>query len=225
MIAISGGGLRTGSTMMWQVMRDILTNHGNGRATKIGDNISYFAEEWATSEEWYVYKMHGYHEALKPYHDRGKVIVTVRDPRDVIVSLSNYHNRPVDQIIQTDHLMHHNYRQLGKWYRTFGEFVYPFVYENFVGDMEKMVSHVAKIFGIYLFPRDIVEIADRWSLGRNMERAGKHRDHNHYEFLKGNHIHSGAIGQWRTALTEVQVEKIERIYSTYMKEFGYERVT
>ena len=224
MIAICAGLLRSGSVAMWQIMSEIVTVTENGKAPALGTNMPHFADKWAKSSQMYVTKLHTYHDSLKDYPqtDRAIAVMTVRDVRDVFVSLRYFRGDP-DWDTTFNTRAYKNYSK--EYYRWLAEFpvgnIIVVKYEDFMADRTGTVMDVADFMGMPVSEESAKAIDEKWNIPANKKRADENHEYSSPDFMAQRHIHSGESNQWEKELSLEQVLRIEDDHGEWLVKNGY----
>ena len=216
--------MRTGSVAMWQVMRELVLKDG-GRAPKLGTN--FFDEprfgKWAKEKKYILVKSHQYENVIADYVDDGliKVVVTIRDMRDVIVSLINFNNYGFKNAIAA-RAFRGNPKNYFEWLEEIPpEHLYIVKYEDFITDRPEIISKVSNFLDIDISDYEAVAIGKKWDIPANRKRAKERHNIDSPHYMSERHIHSGEVGQWRTALSKDEVEYIEEELWDFQVVTGY----
>lgn len=230
MLAICGGGMRTGSIAAFQLMREIVEVTGTGHASD-GSPLEEKGEKWAEDGRWIVAKQHGANPCIESYKHRVKVVVTYRNHLDVIVSLMHFKGVVFDRL-PDEHRLTSNIDCFYSWVEMFNDtpemlrdHVLPLRYEKtIVQDRDLAVLGIASFLGITMDRSRAIEIADKWSLEANKRRAREEHRQDSREFMSKRHIYRGYPGGWRQELTQEQVESLLSIkkISAWQEKMGYE---
>lgn len=229
MIIICCGMKRSGSTVQYQIAKEIIERNklGKGLGFVVADDFSRISEKYKNGPEMVVIKTHDFLEdKLQTLErDQYKAVYIYRDLRDVTVSIMAKGNRvfsrfmlsgALDQILEAD----------AKW-RTVDNLLIS-CYEFMIDNLAQEVRRIAEFLEIQLQEEEINLLAEQLSLGNQVKRI-KAVPNDEKEIKKGkqkqiyvdqksllheNHIHSGAYGQWKTSLTPVQIGIVESyVYS------------
>jgi len=223
MLVVAGGLQRTGSTYMWQMLGDIIEVNG-GIVTPRNQNPGHWAHEWANSEDTYLCKTHTYKSSFDEVIDRLKVIMTVRDPRDLVVSYAYLQETTPQNILYRGMFD----RVMDNW-RIWKEKVPA---QQFYIIRYEMLAQwpVAAMIGIWDFLdstviyRFLEDSAARWSLQNNRIRSRQRYDFRGREYVYRRLINNGEIGQFKNGSMKLTLEQIRRIEETakdYIQEYGY----
>lgn len=222
MIAVCGGLMRTGSIAMWQVMREIVLK-GDGNAPKLGTYFFKYSDTWAKKDKYTLIKTHDYHSSLADpiKNKRCKVVVTIRDQRDVVVSLMNFNDYGFDKAIAA-RAFKGNVKNYYEWIDKVPDDDLLIVkYEDFIGDRTTTILEVAEFLEINIAVGEAKKIDRKWNIQANRKRAkDKHKIDSH-NYMAGRHINSGEAEQWKTALTQEQVAYIEEELGKWFVSVGY----
>lgn len=230
MLAICGGLMRTGSVAMFQIMREIVEVRGVGFAPVLehGREGEHFDEEccrWASQPEVFVAKLHQYRTSLNcdsNGNPQVKVVMTVRDIRDVVVSLMHFR----DSDFATT--MHANaYKNWVKDYETWVNKIPEsnlliVKYEDMVADRFTTVLQVGRFLDIALNAPEASGIDKKWSAEANIGRAKEGHAVSSKDFMSHRHIYKGSFGMWRDELTEDEVQRVHDDHGEWLKDNGYE---
>jgi hypothetical protein len=228
MLAICGGLMRTGSVAMFQVMREIVESQGAGYAPTFPRNreLEYWEEhigEWVESDEVVVAKLHKWEDFLDPHVQELKVVMTIRDMRDVAVSLMNFRGGTFENAVHSE-AFKANTREEIRWNINGGEDrVMTVRYEDFVLVRAVTTKAVAEFLGITVTLSEAMTIEQKWNINANLRRARAGYPESHPEFMSERHIKSGKVGQWKKALTEEQIQYIQdRLGPMWFHDRGYD---
>jgi len=228
MLAICGGLMRTGSVAMFQVMREIVESTGTGYAPIFPRNheLEYWEkhiDEWAHGDDIVVAKLHRWEDFLDPFALKLKVVMTIRDMRDVAVSLMNFRGGTFENAFHSN-AFKGNLTEEIRWTINGGEDrVMTVRYEDFILVRAVTTKAVAKFIGIDISLSEAMQIEQKWNINANLRRAKAGYTEDHPEFMSERHIKSGKAGQWKTALTEEQIKTIQdHIGPTWFHDRGYD---
>lgn len=226
MLAVCGSAMRTGSVAMWQLMRALVLEAGKGKVPPLGSYDGTYDElsKWSRTDDWTVLKMHLPVEDLyKIPPDRSKVVVVVRDLRDVVVSLMNFNKWDFNTAFHARGVRG-NVTALERWrdYCPPGHLL-EFKYDFFI-QHRLMVGKVLNEW-LYLGLSDLVidHKQRQWDINANKLRSKKTGLHpQDPEYMSRRHISSGASNQWKTALTPEQIKTVEKEYGWWLEVNGFE---
>lgn len=236
------GTYRTGSTTHYQMTRDIVEETGNGIGTgyHTEDRLREFD---AVSDQRYVvckvfeYLPQGFrsktsHGELIYRQKRLKAIVSVRDPRDIIVSMRKRDDqrggKPFDfKCVATEEFPVW-LGQLGCWADLGPHIALISKFEDFTVNLLTEVRRIARHLGIELSGELAGVIAARYTIQAIQKRKEEHRkggpDKREDPWLPSiPGIVFGTSGHWRTWLDEEEREMVYEANSGFFERFGYER--
>ena len=213
MIAICGGLMRTGSVAMYQIMGAIVLVKEAGHtpvlphgieAEYVDDNVA----KWAKGDGVTVIKLHRWRESLEPVKDRIKVVMTIRDMRDVVVSLMRFRRGNFQSSVHSA-AFKGNIEGQAEWEEKVPrENLLTVRYEEFVPERRETIYKVANHIGRRVSAVQAADIDRTWDMAANIERAKKGYSSNHPEYMSERHIHNALSGKWATELTPEQVQEI-----------------
>jgi len=214
MLAICGGLMRTGSVNMFQIMREIAESQDKGYAPimPLNHEEEFFLEhlkEWANDTRRIVIKSHLWRNELEPYADKMKVIVTIRDMRDVVVSLMNFRNGTFESSLNSNAFKRNIVGQKEWQEKVPKKNLFVIKYEDFIHNRIAITERVADFIGVPVSRLGAFEIENKWNLSANLRRAKEGYPANSPYYMSERHISSGRDGQWKTALTEEQIAQVE----------------
>ena len=228
MIAICGGLMRTGSVAMFQIMREIVESQAIGFSPILptGKEVEYWKEhmgEWAYSKPLIVTKLHRWEDFLSEYKDDIKVVMTIRDMRDVVVSLMNFRGGGFEAAIHSN-AFKGNIREQAKWESVLDEkHLLKVRYEDFMLVRAVTTKQVADFLGVSLTLAEAMKIEQKWNINANLRRAKRGFTVKHPEFMSPRHIKSGKVNQWKTGLTHDQILEVQdRVGHEWFEDNGYE---
>lgn len=214
MLAVCGGLMRTGSVNMFQIMREITESRGAGYAPVLPLNHEeeFFVDhvaEWADGDECIVSKMHLWRDELEPLKENIRVVVTIRDMRDVVVSLMNFRDGTFESSLHSV-AFKRNIEGQAEWEdRVPPDNLLIVKYEGFIHNRVETTEIVANFMGVPVTKKEAHDIERKWNLSANLRRANEEHPHNSQNYMAKRHISSGRDGQWKSALTPEQIEQVE----------------
>lgn len=229
MIGMCAGLMRTGSVALFQLMRAVVVYKDIGHAPKlpVGSEGTYFnehVEEWANVDEMIVLKLHRWRESLAGHEHRMRTIVTIRDMRDVVVSLMNFRSTTFEKALASNAVTRGNVPGQAEWMEKVpSPNLLLLRYEDFVTNRETSTQMIARHLGTELSIWEASNIEQAWSIDANKRRARSNHNVTSENYMAKRHIHSGFVDQWKTALTQEQAEKVvETIGSKWFMTYGYD---
>lgn len=236
------GPYRSGSTTQYQMVRDIVEE------TKSGIGIGYHTEKKlkefdVDGEHRYIvckvfeFLPDGYHDIhddrqFKPsygktIHEEGRAraVVSVRDPRDIIVSMRkragdkfNFKQTVTDELPRW-------LDNATKWIDLGPELSYHSRFEDFTLDLHAEARRIAAFLDIKLGGKHARGIARRYTIAEQRKRDGEYNrppdeEKRHLPSVPG--IVFGTSGHWRTWLSELEARMIYQTNQEFFERFGYE---
>jgi hypothetical protein len=177
------------------------------------------------------------HEAYKPAYRR--VVLIVRDPRDVAVSCFHFTKRwrMIPEDMQIDDFVPQwiagSFYTYGTWDEWNGSWLgarrdtpnfWVFRYEDMVNDPAENLRRLAEALKLRVGPEDIQRAIENSRPDRLRELEKKQR--NKHRILRdglntSSYVRAATSGQWQAALSQNSVAAIESAWSKPMREFGY----
>jgi hypothetical protein len=220
--------MRTGSVAMFQIMREIVESQAAGFAPMFPARleIEYWEEnigDWTGETPLVIAKLHRWEDFLDPHALNLRVVMTVRDVRDVVVSLMNFRGGDYKSTVHSN-AFKGNIREQIRWEAHAGEErLLKIRYEDFVLARAATTRQVADFMGIKLSLSEAMRIEQKWNINANLRRSKQDHAPGHPEFMSPRHIHSGRANQWKTALTPEQILDVQdRVGREWFEENGYE---
>lgn len=226
------GMKRSGSTLQYQLVADIVERQNIGR--RIGylepREFTSLCSQHIDTPELLVVKTHAFlPEAEKLCRSEQALVFCVyRDLRDVAVSLSNKNGTTIEEILEKGEL-HACVSDLRSWTALPG--VELMKYEQMIANIPFAVAQVAEHLDVNLSEGQCIEIAKEYSrekqryriqeLCQSLKARGQESGYDSNSLLHENHIHSGAAGQWQQILTTDQVRQIENNFGCWLEEHNY----
>lgn len=170
-----------------------------------------------------------------------KAFYMIRDPRDIVISLSNFFKRDIDETIQ---LMNNEQFMLtgpnmmislcGSWsahYRTWATHARSAAidfaiikYEDLLIDPCQIFTQFLRIWGQPIDDARIKRAVERTKFSllqqKEIDEDFKERPSNVEHFFR-----EGRAGQWQDILTDEQISTIEKQHGAVMTEAGYKLIT
>jgi len=233
MLAICGGLMRTGSLAMFQIMREIVEVRGAGFAPVLehGNEGEHFDQEccrWACQPEVFVTKLHTYRDSLACENSqcefgspRIKVVMTIRDIRDVMVSLIHFKNSTFDSELHARAYTNFS-NEYHRWVDHIpAENLLIVKYEDMITDRFTTVLQVARFLDLALNAPEAKAIDRKWDITANVERAKAGHAISSKDFMSPRHIYKGQADVWQEELTEEQIKQVEDDHWDFLVENGY----
>ena len=205
-------------------------------------------------EDFSFFKSHHIFSSLNNYkyvdveQVRG-VIYIIRDPRDIVLSWSNYSNTSIDKsidfiinknsMISWDEYIYSNLPKntkpkvlISNWSNHINSIKkikneVPFLlikYEELINKKEKILNEIIYFFKKYYN----IEIINKDNKIKNIVESSNflklkkmEKDNGFKEKQKGNFFNKGIAGSWINSLNKKQIEKIESQFSKEMTQYDY----
>jgi hypothetical protein len=232
-----GGMMRSGSTVQYQITRELVVRSGAGRG--VGwiepDKFPITRDQYKDHEitQLLVVKSHYVPAGAVPLLQEMQAVVvySFRDIRDVVVSLMHKMHKSFWRIFLLTDYVRMNLKAYYQWTSYNQTLVSE--YGAMTEDLTREVMRIANHLAINVDDLTIRDIANRYSLGNQVRRikdfdyessgVALTRDHKYHPdlLLHNDHIHSGKTGQWKTDLTDFQTGLIECVAYTWLQEVGY----
>lgn len=161
------------------------------------------------------------------YYDGERIVLIVRDPRDVILSVMNYWNRPLDKAINAvidgkNPVAIHGPidRFYADWMELDGDLPYHIIrYEDLLADAHVKLGLVLR--ALRMRPvHSISDVVDRQSFGQR--KAGITDDLPYGKGIQNKHLWKGRAGLWTEYYTRAQAYSIHSHLGVHLRRFGYE---
>lgn len=229
------GMFRSGSTLQYNITRELVENYTNGTILGIdnGTQLPDISEmhRWLTS--YAVLKIHIHRKEIDTVIANGnavKGIYIYRDVRDVVVSWMNMRNQSFEDIDGPSFaaICVANYEA---W--THLPHVLVSRYEDMMaGNLLEEVNRIARFLNIDITPQQANAIAQKNTLEQQKDylnkfdfaHQGVHFDWTTYDpktLMHKNHVQSSQSGRWQEKLTSAQTHLIEDQVGDWLQAHGY----
>lgn len=218
---------RSGSTLVWQITRQLLDG-APGLRNPRGVSTEEYPAAAANPDDLLMAKVH-----FRPALDRdefpddgARYLYTYRDPRDVVASLyrkGRYKPDDPERGARPSRLIVR--RELrGDEFWTSKSDVWIGRYEDFRDDVPGLVRTLAGYLDVSVNDARVAEIVRAVDLAAQEERAKAAREHGVDDDLRvtSNHITDGREGAWRDTLTSEELVAIEAESARWLVEHGYD---
>jgi hypothetical protein len=218
---------RSGSTLVWQITRQLLDG-APGLRNPRGVSTEEYPAAAANPDDLLMAKVH-----FRPALDRAdfpddgaRYLYTYRDPRDVVASLyrkGRYKPDDPERGARPSRLIVR--RELrGDEFWTSKSDVWIGRYEDFRDDVPGLVRTLAAYLEIDVDDARVEQIVRDVDLAAQEERAKAAREHGVDDDLRvtSNHITDGREGAWRDTLTSEELVAIEAESARWLVEHGYD---
>ena len=218
---------RSGSTLVWQITRQLLDG-APGLRNPRGVSTEEYPAAAANPDDLLMAKVH-FRPALDrdEFPDEGaRYLYTYRDPRDVVASLyrkGRYKPDDPERGARPSRLIVR--RELrGDEFWTSKSDVWIGRYEDFRDDVPGLVRTLAAYLEVPVDDARVTEIVREVDLAAQEERAKAAREHGVDDDLRvtSNHITDGREGAWRDTLTSEELVAIEAESARWLVEHGYD---
>lgn len=242
MIVLCCGMKRAGSTVQYQITSELVESAGRGQDLGFitERNFGTVRSEFLDSPEIVVLKTHDVHAEERELIENNDIraIYIYRDLRDVAVSMMHKGDRPfhrfllgqdIDEIVEVDK----------KW-KTLRN-MYISRYEVMIDDLSEEGRRIANFLNLQVNDSIINQIAEKYSLDKQRQRITRFNFQEDgvttgeikqtinktttyldpKSLLHENHIHSGAINQWKTSLSPIQIRLLESYFYFWLIEHEY----
>ena len=226
MIFVCAGQRRCGSLAMYQIMRELVVNRAAGFGDFQGRAINQEAGQWVKDKRVRVLKYHRFRKALYPYIDQIKVVMTVRDPRDTVISIMNRWGYPFDQALKSKEFVD-NFIDYQDWLTKMPEINLKIVrYETLIDSRPRTIVEVGSFLGMDVSWQEAIYLASEWSIPANLARSKTEegQDVANRNYVPVRHINDGSTNQWQSILTNEQAIAVEIAAGDWMKNHNYRSV-
>lgn len=217
---------RSGSTLVWQITRQLLEGSPGLRNPR-GVSTEEYPTAAANPADLLMAKVH-----FRPALDRGdfpdegaRYLYTYRDPRDVVASLYRKGRFKPDDPERGARPSRLTVRRelRGDEFWTSKSDVWIGRYEDFRDDVPGLVRALAAYLDVPVDDARVASIVREVDLAAQEERAKAAREHGVDDDLRvtSNHITDGREGAWRDTLTSEELVAIEAESARWLVEHGY----
>ncbi|WP_339687042.1 sulfotransferase domain-containing protein [uncultured Nonlabens sp.] len=234
MVIFCSGMYRSGSTLQYQIVSEIIESENLGKRVEWLeiDSIMENIEAWSNDDSYWVVKCHEINEALMDYilrnQSRFRIIYIYRDLRDVFLShmIKNDLNF---KVLFESAFLDECLELYNKW--TSFSNIYISRYEDVINNMEKEICEINNYLKLSLTDSFILETAEKYSFHNQQKRIndirrGKLQVHKGLKFdsknlLHHNHLNKGEVGGWTNAFNDEQNEKLKIKLEPWLKNLNY----
>ncbi len=218
---------RSGSTLVWQIARQLLDG-APGLRNPRGVSTEEYPAAAAHADDLLMAKVH-FRPALNrdDFPDDGaRYLYTYRDPRDVVASLYRKGRFKPDDPERGARPSRLTVRRelRGDEFWTSKSDVWIGRYEDFRDDVPGLVRTLAGYLDVPVDDARVNQIVRDVDLAAQEERAKAAREHGVDDDLRvtSNHITDGREGAWRDTLTSDELVAIEAESARWLVEHGYQ---
>ena len=216
MLVVAGGVVKSGSTALFQYTREIVWTYTNGFAPVMleGSEDEYFdshIDDWITSREWHVVKLHAWRDSLEPYRDNTnmRVVMSYRDLRDTCLSVKDFRNDTFEGVIASKILQRIRAAE-ENWNKKMGVTrLMPFSYKYMRTHPAQAIYQIGIFMNVNISMEQAQAIAEKWSIHANRERARRNYHYTEPDFMSPRHISSGNVERWKKELTLEQCRIVQ----------------
>ena len=230
------GMMRSASTLQYNIAAKIL--EARAKVHRVGwippDRApGVFAQAVDNENEWFIGKLHHYDDYVEAFRRRfhPKTIYIYRDIRDVTVSLMHLRSWPFDEP-ELEAWVNLALNSDQAWRQVPDIMISRYEEVMIEGGLVAEVEKIARYLDIQLDPAEIERIAASVTLSEHRHYIEQF-DYAHHgqtemdtsldptSLLHHNHIYSGAVGQWKSALTPEQIALVEAWAQGWLEARGY----
>jgi hypothetical protein len=224
MLFLIAGVRRSASTLAFQIASEI-----TGEKFRIRHWEKRPKDCISNQDCWWTAKTHAYLPELLDDIENGSVCVfsTIRDPRDIAVSIMQLYGYPDGKKSSFEEVMARGWIQKDilaqeQWRRNAGFGYMAVKYELLYKDVAWFASVIAAFMGVQVAESRTLELADKFSYLNNRERS-KEQVTISADMLSPGHVQTGMVGMWKYMLTDDQIVDIQdEIGYEWFEDNGYE---
>lgn len=225
MLLLCGGMIRSGSSLQFNLAKDIAELEG-GTYIHANSDIKRLAMDGVYDDKWVVHKTHVFpnYLPLEEFESGNiRVVMTYRDIRDVVVSTMRFRALQFGKIIES--IVEETVDREQEWLSLVPpRYLHRTSYESIIKDPHSEVRAIGDLVEVDLSDLEVSQIADEHSLESVLDKTSKMAPfswdaHSHYA---QNHIGGIKHGQWRDELSKEQVAIVEDLVMEWLIENGYE---
>lgn len=218
MLVFCAGMRRAGSTAIFNVVKELVEVTKTGHALRLPQHDHVTISGYFDSDKYIVVKAH----ALKDYFEekihKAKVLMTVRDVREIACSLIRLRKIRFEDIMEFK-VLDGYIKEQQTW--NCATNVYFRKYEDWVDDLLTETQNIADYLGLIINEFTTLDIAAKWSIEANTKRASETAGTNHITFLNPDHITSGNPNTMHEHLTQEQIDIITEKYRWWLEKYDY----
>ncbi len=231
MIILIGGMPRSGTTFLFNTVKEyfLQTNktvmlHNIKTSTFMGKFLEDKDSNIRSNKYINICHYHDFHELFHSMENL-KIIYTIRDPRDTLISQMKLQNWDFGQTLKkVDHAVNNTNHMIDVKNKLF--FTYPFLIEN----RRESIRRIFKYLDIDLNVSQLDEL-DIYSSLENMKSINKAlfeetdaTDFNNEFFFHSRHIQSGKNQRWKKELNKDQIDFLTNRYQDFIKAFKLDSI-
>ena len=152
-------------------------------------------------------------------NETAKVLVTIRDPRDIFVSVMSLKKMSFDDVIEWG-VIPRDINQQRLWTENHSECI-VLRYEDFVDDISLLAWVIAGMMKKRVNQEAIDTLVTTYSFENNKKRSDE-QGVVAEDLLFPGHLQTGKVGLWKEVLTNKQVKTIKDIIGdSWFQKWGY----
>jgi hypothetical protein len=238
-LVICCGMIRSGSTLQYQVVSDLIEQRGLGERTGFieSKNFPEFRSRLIGAKGFSVVKVHEYMPELEPWmkQETTRIFYTYRDLRSVAISVMRKWSIPFSEVVCVNGWLDNAVASEAQWRAHSKTLVSR--YEDLVEHLPHEIGKWATALSLNLTPEQLDEVAALYSIAAQQERIreahlpeqgskpGVRDNYDAKSLLHHNHITDGSVDGWAKELEPAQVRQIEERFSGWLREHGYALTT
>jgi len=219
MIIFAAGMRRAGSTVIFNIARELVEDTKTGRALTLQEHKIDEIKKHVHSSQLVVVKAHAFPAAGVENESKFKILMSVRDIREVCGSVMRLMNLSFDAVVNK-HLLD---GYIGEQ-QTWNAFPVKYFrrYEDWVGNLRKETLSITSYLELDASREMCNKIADRWSFEETQKRL-KTVAGTHFTTLLGpKHITANCTHLRNNLMTNEQLDFLTEKYRWWLEEYGYE---
>ena len=218
MIIFAAGMRRSGSTAIFNIVKELIEMADIGFALSVGQSKKSIISTYFSTRYPVVVKAHRFNDEYYNNKDKAIALMSVRDIREICCSIVRLGMcQPCDE--KCLKLLDTYIEEQQSW--SVINVQYFNKYENWVDDLTGEVKNIASFLDIPVEDEIAEQIATSWSMEsckmKSKYIAGTH----HFNFLNPNHITSGRKDSWKEELTPEQADLLTNRYKWWLNEYDY----
>jgi len=221
------GGYRTGSVLQYNLVCEIVKRTDSGLCIgfRRPEGFAKLQSKYSKRKKYVVFKSHELTPEIEAEFKNSNAIgfKTIRDMRDVVVSLAHKYDKSYDEIIKSR--INFDLKIFKPWVKL-DDSMYIRKYEDFVFNLRDEIKNLAAHLKIELTDEIVEEIYEQCNINSHKKYI-ENTDYSAKQFdsktmLHPNHINSGKTEQWKTKLNAEQIQEIEKLSGNWLKKHGYD---
>ena len=216
MLFLAAGVRRSASTLVFQLACELAG--GDSRCIRRWRDAPNYV---CGSDVWWVAKSHNYlPELFRDMQDgSAKALVTIRDPRDIAVSMMQLKSMTFDEVMKWNVIPRGIHQQM-LWANNHSECI-VLRYEDFVDDISLLAWVISGMLELEVNEELINALATTYSFEQNKARSDK-IGKVETDLLFPGHLQTGEVGIWKRELTQAQANEIRQVIGNgWFQRWGY----